>query len=86
MVSLSQDKLLIHALGIGVVRMVALSCFARHPPDPRPLVFPRRRCHAVDCGSFQMRQQSMDDQFMLQLRIFNDAANFPNISVFSVHA
>ena len=25
----------------------------RQTPDPRPLVFPRRRRHAFDCGSFQ---------------------------------
>ena len=33
-----------------------------------------------------MSKLSMDDQFILQLRIFNDAADFPNISVYSVHA
>ena len=48
----------------------------RHTPDPRPLVFPRRRCHAVECGSFQMRQHHI---LHCHMHIFNVACAIPII-------
>ena len=80
MVSLSQDKLLIHALGIGVVRMVALSCFARHPPDPRPLV-DSRRGHSLNAVSLSSLLTPLCSRDEIRTLIKNTNQTLPLIGV-----